>query len=99
MAAAPVQLLPPYFFYDMSDEEIQQWVEANPGRINDKDFHNTNSLYEVAIHRNDMPLTVWLLDEKDAEWISKIIFDSPSPEILAVFLDRSVHGFHPAERG
>lgn len=99
MAAAPAQDLPQYCLYDMDDEEIQQWVVANPGRINDRDLDYVTPLYEAAIHRNNVSLTVWLLDEIDAELDPLIIFDSPSSEILAVFLDRCTDSTLPTEDG
>lgn len=74
----------------MEDEEIQQWVEANPGRVNDQDYNHVTPLYEVAVHRDNIELTAWLLDEKGAKLIPLIIFDSPSPEIFAVLVDRCV---------
>ena len=64
MAAAAKNLS----FEVMGEAEVRQWVEANPGRVNDSD----NTVFGltplvVAAWKHTHSLVVWLLDEKGAE--------------------------------
>lgn len=47
----------------MDEAQLRQWVELNPGRVNDTDI-NGNTLLDSAARLKSVPLVVWLLDEK-----------------------------------
>lgn len=59
-----------------SDVDIRRWVEANPGRVNDLVYgiggDSRPPLYE-AVTLN-LPLVLWLLDEKGADVNAKCCF-------------------------
>ena len=48
-------------FLDMTAAHLRQWVEANPGRVNDVD-RNLYSPLCVAARKHSLSLVVWLLD-------------------------------------
>ena len=55
-------------FYDMSEVELRQWVEANPGRVNNMDSSvGLTLLAAIASKKKGLSLVVWLLDEKGAD--------------------------------
>lgn len=60
-AAAAVAEL---YFYQINEARLRQWVEANPGRINDRDRVGETPLIAAAFEEEGLPLIVWLLDEK-----------------------------------
>jgi ankyrin repeat protein len=60
MAAAEV------IFGIMNEAELREWVQANSGRVNDRDWDGRTPLY-VAAWRKSLSLTTWLLDEKGAD--------------------------------
>jgi hypothetical protein len=47
--------------------ELRQWVEANPGRVNGWDGYGNTPLSVVVGAKKDLPLALWLLDEKGAD--------------------------------
>jgi len=49
-------------FWYMTEAELRQWVDAYPGRVNDRDWMGITPLFVAACHRKSLPL--WLLDEK-----------------------------------
>jgi hypothetical protein len=53
----------------MSEAELRQWVDANPGRVNDRDKSGkgTTPLFVAALWLKSMPLVLWLLDKKGAD--------------------------------
>ena len=63
MAAAAEEVLK---FYYMDETRLRQWVEANPGRVNDSDWNGHTPLI-AATRKNAYSLIVWLLDEKGAD--------------------------------
>jgi hypothetical protein len=54
------------YFRDMSEAEQREWVEANPGRVNDRDSRGSTVLFSAAC-REGLSLVVWLLDEIGAD--------------------------------
>lgn len=50
-----------------NEAQLRQWMEAKPGRVNDKDVHGETPLSVAVCHLNNVPLTAWLLDEKGAD--------------------------------
>jgi len=55
------------FFIPMSEVELRQWVEANPGRVNDRNSAGYTLLTAAASKEKGLALVVWLLDEKGAD--------------------------------
>lgn len=47
--------------------ELRQWVEANPGRINDCAAFGNTPLSVIVGAKRDLPLALRLLDEKGAD--------------------------------
>jgi len=78
----------------MSEPELLQWVEANPGRVNDRDSLGHTPLLIAALLLRDLPLTVWLLDEKGADANARCVrgstalYGARSLAILTTLLDR-----------
>ena len=54
------------YFNIMSEAQMRQWVEANPGRVNDRDGNGLTPLAAAAMNHFKLSLVVWLLDEKGA---------------------------------
>lgn len=54
-------------FREMSEAELRQWVEANPGRVNHRDSRGSMPLFSAACRKEGLSLVVWLLDEKGAD--------------------------------
>ena len=54
-------------FRQMSEAGLRQWVEANPGRVNDRDSEGLTPLIAAASIKESLSLVVWLLDEKGAD--------------------------------
>ena len=54
-------------FYGMSEAELRRWVEANSGRINDRDRFDYTPPMTAAMRTGGLSLIVWLLDEKGAD--------------------------------
>lgn len=55
------------YFTRMSEVTLQQWVDNHPGRINDEDAEGYTPLNAAISRLNSLPLTLYLLDEKDAD--------------------------------
>jgi hypothetical protein len=51
----------------MTEAEVQQWVEANPGRVNDRDCRGQTTLYAAAASLKSAALVLWLTGEYGAE--------------------------------
>ena len=62
-----VALQPLENFWRMSETRLRQWVEANPGRVEDRDIGGHTPLSAAASHRDSQSLVVWLLEEKGAD--------------------------------
>ena len=78
----------------MTKAELRQWVETNPGRVNEWDEDGITPLYAAVYHLNSLPLVLWLLDEKGAD-VNKRIYNGQislhavhSLDILNALLDR-----------
>lgn len=57
-----------YFYFEyMSEEELRQYVEANPGRVNDEDSQGQTPLVAAVLAFDSAPLVQWLLSEKGAD--------------------------------
>ena len=54
-------------FLLMNEAELREWVQANPGRVNDRDRRGYTPLHVAAWHLKTLSLTTWLLDEKGAD--------------------------------
>jgi len=70
MAAAAAERLD---FRSMTKAQLRQWVEANPGRVNDRDKRGSTPLFfpdesaDALGPSRVLPLVVWLLDKKGAD--------------------------------
>jgi len=53
-------------FRSLLEGELRQWVEVNPGRVDDRDKHGETPLYMAARSLKSLSLTVWLLVKKGA---------------------------------
>jgi ankyrin repeat protein len=74
---------------------LRQWVEANPGRVNDRDRSGRTPLYVAACDLKSLSLTTWLLDEKGADVNGKSQYGNTplhraaSLDILNALLERA----------
>ena len=90
-AAAAAEMLE---FADMSVEQLRQWVEANPGRVNDQDSEGRTPLSAAAGKEEGLSLVVWLLDEKGADVNAtdsdgdNALHYARTPDILTALLNR-----------
>ena len=53
-------------FRYMTEVQLRHPVEANPGRVNDRDEEGITLLYVATRCRESLSLVLWLLDEKGA---------------------------------
>ena len=51
----------------MTEAKLRQWVDANPGWVNDRDMAGETPLYVAARFKRSLPLVLWLLDDKGAD--------------------------------
>lgn len=51
----------------MTEMQLRRWVQANPGRVNNKDNNGSPALFVAACSLKSVPLVAWLLDEKGAD--------------------------------
>ena len=81
------------YFLRMSEAEIRQWVETNPGRVNDQGRRGFTPLI-MAAKKHSHSLVVLLLDEKGANvnsttWLgTSALHFAASLEILNALVDR-----------
>ena len=54
-------------FASMTEPELRQWVEANPGRVNDRDRFGHTPFNAAVYRRKSVPLILWLVKEKGAD--------------------------------
>jgi len=92
MAAAAEEEL--FDFEYMTEDELRQWVDSNPSRVNDWDDYDVTPLYAAVYHRKSLPLVLWLLDEKGADVNRRTVY-AQTPlhaayilDVLNVLLDR-----------
>jgi ankyrin repeat protein len=77
-----------------TEAELRQWMEANPGRVNDKDREGDTPLTVGAADLKNLTLVVWLLDEKGADVNattvdgSSVLHFAKTPDMLTALLDR-----------
>jgi len=89
MAAAAAPLF-------MTEAQLRQWVDANPGRVNDldRDEDGITPLYAAVFYLESLPLVLWLLDERGADVNGRLDgWETPlhvacSLDVLNVLLDR-----------
>jgi hypothetical protein len=106
--ASVAAVLKPLEFWRMSEAELRQWVEANPGRVNDRDRYGGFTPLIAAALNDKHSLVVWLLDKKGADVNATTagertaIFYAETPDILTTLLDRGAdpnvadaHGTRP----
>lgn len=70
MAAAAAELLD---FADMTEDQLLQWIDASPSRVNDLDEDGITPLYAAVFHLKNLPLVLLLLDEKGADVNTRIV--------------------------
>jgi ankyrin repeat protein len=51
----------------MKEVGLRQWVDANPGRVNDRDVRGEAPLIAAAFKCKSLPLIQWLVNEKWAD--------------------------------
>jgi len=80
-------------FVNMSEVELRQWVEANPGRVNHRDRNGLTPL-TAAAWNHTRSLVVWLLDEKGADVNATTtegntaLHCASRPDVITALLDR-----------
>jgi ankyrin repeat protein len=83
-----VAVAPQLDFYNKTEAHLRQWVEANPGRVNEQDRQGFTPLY-VAARKHTRLLVVWLIDENGADPnTSTLLHVANSLAILIALLDR-----------
>jgi len=93
------------YFQGMNEARLRQWVEANPGRVNDRDKEGYTPLCAAVRFQNSLPLTVWLLDEKGAvvnatgKYGCTPPHDARSLDILTALMDRGANPNLPTHNG
>lgn len=81
-------------FVDMSDAQLLQWMEANPGRVNDRDSLGMTALYDSADFEEICPTLLWLLDVKGVDvnattsWGATPLHGADNLPTLIALLDR-----------
>lgn len=90
-------------FHGMGEAEMRQWVEANPGRVNDRDRHGETPLHTAIYEGFSLPLVLWLVDEKGADLNATTskgqppLHEAGSFDIFTALLDRGAKP-HSARR-
>lgn len=69
-------------FSRMTEAKLREWVEANPGRVNDLDGSWKSPLYTATVFPQSLPLTLWLVEEKGAD-VNKRVFLEKTPILMA----------------
>lgn len=100
-AAHPLVTMSTIDFSLMDDHQLRRWVEANPGRVDDKDKDGHTPLYRAVtidnqdcLHYTPLQLVEWLTDKRFADVDAKSVRgETPlhatrSLEILNALLDR-----------
>jgi len=102
MAAAAEE----FSFWRMNEVQMRHWVEANPGRVDDRDRYGRTPLYVAVRDIKSLALTVWLVDEKGADvngpisgGLTSLHWRSLSLDILPVLLDRGADPTLPDNGG
>jgi hypothetical protein len=83
-----------FLYSDMTEEQMKQWAEENPTRLNDLDRIGSGPLLCVGAYRDFTRLVEWLVDEKGAS-IHRTAYGgvtplhwSSSPEVIPLLLAR-----------
>ena len=90
---------------NMNEGQLRQLMEANPGRVNDKDERGLTPLCVAVDRIESLPLIMWLLDEKGAYMNDTSKFGSTplhaarSLDILTALMDRGANPALPTEYG
>ena len=95
-AAAGAELLD---FDTMTEDELRQWVDASPSRVNDWDWDEDGitPLFTAVYHMKSFPLVLWLLDEKGADVNMRVVngqtplHGARSLDVLSALLDRGAN--------
>jgi len=87
MAVAPAELLD--FDNKMTEAELRQWVEANPGRVNDRDRIGFTPLLTAASRKDGLSMVMWLPDEKGVG-VNATMANGGSALHVAIPLDQMV---------
>lgn len=76
-------------FGAMNEAALRQWVEANPGRVNDFDDQWYAPLHVAAIYLSSLELVIWLVDVKGANVDRQSVLCRPDAlDIFNFLLDR-----------
>lgn len=73
-------------FRRMTEAELREWVEANPGRVIDRGKHQKTPLYAAIRIFESVPLIMWLLDGKGAD-VNGRAYHGKTPLLVARSLD------------
>jgi hypothetical protein len=90
-------------FSYMDEEKMRQWVEANPGRVNDRDTCGDTPLFKAASHIKSVALVLWLVDKKGADVNATTskgqssLHEAGSFDIFTALLDRGANPILPGE--
>ncbi len=68
-------------FASMTEPELRQWVEANPGRVNDRDRFGHTPFNAAVYRRKSVPLILWLVKETGAD-VNAEIANSCYPSLV-----------------
>ena len=78
----------------MTEAQLQQWIDANPGHANDWDWGGYTPLYAAVYYKKSLPLVLWLLDEEGVD-VNTRVSGGQTPlhaayilDVLNVLLDR-----------
>ena len=78
----------------MTEAQLRQWIDANPGHANDWDWGGYTPLYAAVYYKKSLPLVLWLLDEEGVD-VNTRVSGGQTPlhaayilDVLNVLLDR-----------
>lgn len=92
-------------FGGMNEAQLRNWVEANPGHVNDRGSCGNTPLYVAVSYTKSLAWKVCLLDEKGADVNATAregltpLYDAPSLDILTALLDRCADPTLPDDDG
>lgn len=88
-------------FGGMTEAQLRQWVEGNPGRVNDTDKDNCTLLYAASSLLKSLPLVLWLVDVMGADLNTQVLRGQTALaiidtlDILNALLDRGADPTFP----